>query len=369
MRAQAAPAALCTIWLGLTALTPPEAPSLAYALDSLDGESAAAQPVEPGEQYPAPEADRIPSPPADDPAPAPRPERTVWTLGVDASLLADSNVTNGSDSDTVLVETGAGLLPVPLDPAVRERSGIGLGMSAAAALRVAVSEGVKLVADAEAYALEYEGTRSDDAGILLAGGAELSGGGGDSALVQLLAFERWYGGISAYQGFGVRGRFRHQMGAGQALALSLDGRIYESDYGEEYGGRHASAYLTYESLLNPDLSGSAGIFARREWLESDSYSSFEYGAYAGLTYSLSDDLAAGLSVGLSRLRFDGAIAFLSPDPRSDWRSHGSLFVMTRRPVALGIIPSLTYTYNRSDSSIDFFRADRHRLRLGLRRNF
>jgi outer membrane protein len=368
MRAHAAPAALCTIWIGLTAFAPPDAPILAYAVDSLEGASAAAQPVEPGEQYPAPEADLIPEPPAADPAQAPRPERTTWTLSVDASLLADSNVTNGSDSDTVLIDTGAGLLPVPLDPVVRERSGTGFGLSAAGGLRLEVDKGVRLAADVEAYALEYEGARTDDSGILLAGGAELSGGG-DSALVQLIAFERWYGGISAYQGYGIRGRFRHKLAQGQAIALSLEGRVFESDYGEAYGGRHASAYLTYESLLNADLSGSAGLFARREWLETDAYSSFEYGAYAGLTHSLNDDVAVGLSVGLSRLRFDGAIAFLSPDPRSDWRSYGSLYVLARKPVALGITPSLTYTYNRSDSSIDFFRSDRHRLRLGLQRNF
>jgi hypothetical protein len=368
MRAKAAPAALCTIWIGLTALAPPDAPTLAYALDSLDSATAAAQPVEPGEQYPAPSEDRIPPSPGADPAPAKGAERTSWALSVDASLLADSNVTNGSDSDTVLVDSGSGLLPVPLDPAVRERSGIGLGLSAAASLRQTIGEGVKLAADAEAYALEYEGTRTDDAGLLLAAGAELVGGG-DSAVVQLLAFERWYGGISAHQGYGIRGRFRHKLGKDNAVGLNLEGRIFESDYGAEYGGRQASAFLIYESVLDADTSGSAGIFARREWLEADPYSSFEYGAYAGLSHSLNDDLAMGFSVGLSRLTFDGAIAFLSPEPRSDWRSYGSLYVMARKPVALGLYPSLTYSYNRTDSSIDFFRADRHRLRLGMARKF
>ena len=368
MRAQAAPAALSTIWIGLTALAPPDAPTLAYALDTLESASAAAQPVEPGEQYPAPSEDRIPSPPEADPAPAKSSERTSWTLSVDASLLADSNVTNGSDSDTVLVDTGSGLLPVPLDPAIRERSGIGFGLSAAAGVRHAISEEVKLAADAEAYSLQYEGTRTDDSGIMLAAGAELASGG-DSAVVQLLAFERWYGGISASQGYGIRGRFRHKLGEGETIGLSLEGRSYQSDYGAEYGGRNASAFLIYESLLNADLSGSAGIFARREWLETDSYSNFEYGAYAGLTQSLNDDVAVGFSVGISRLTFDGAIAFLSPEPRSDWRSYGSLYFMARKPLTLGLYPSLTYSYNRTDSSIDFFRSDRHRLRLGVARKF
>ena len=38
-------------------------------------------------------------------------------------------------------------------------------------------------------------------------------------------------------------------------------------------------------------------------------------------------------------------------------------------VAWGLHPSLTYTYNRTSSSIAYYNSDRHRLRLGVKRKF
>ncbi len=43
--------------------------------------------------------------------------------------------------------------------------------------------------------------------------------------------------------------------------------------------------------------------------------------------------------------------------------------LSRRPLAWGFSPSATYTYNRTDSNIAFYRSDRHRMRLGLLRRF
>jgi hypothetical protein len=36
---------------------------------------------------------------------------------------------------------------------------------------------------------------------------------------------------------------------------------------------------------------------------------------------------------------------------------------------LGFSPSLTYTYNRAESSLDLYRTSRHRLQVGLARYF
>ena len=374
MRRKAALAALCSSWLAAAAFAPPDAPRLDYETDGLLvsslAHSASAQPVEPGEQYPPPQDDRRAAPEPSPPRPAAGKGSggASWTLTVDASVIADSNVTNGTDSETVLVETGEGRLPVPLDPNLREKAGVGLGLSASGGLRLPLDDSVALAVDAEGYAVQYEGTRSDDSALLLAAGAELRGEDGRGS-IQAMAFERWYGGLSAYRGLGVRGRYRHEVGKGEHVGLSVDARIFESGYGEEYGGRQASAYLTYDSVLSSDLSMSGGLFARREWLESDPFSSLELGIYGGLSHYLSDDLSAGLSAGVSRLTFDGVVPSLSPDPREDWRLYASLYLTTRKPVALGLFPSLTYSYNRTDSSIGYYRADRHRLRLGILRNF
>jgi len=228
---------------------------------------------------------------------------------------------------------------------------------------------VSLTADAEAWLLEQEGGDSDDAAVLVAAGGEIASKSGRSVSLQAIAFERWYGGVAVTEGVGLRGRYREPVGDGAYLTLDVDARIFDSDYGEDYSGRQASLYLVYQRPLATSLSGSLGVFARREWLESDPFSSLEIGAYGSLSRNLGADLTGGVTAGFSRLRFDGPVLFLSPDPRRDWRYYASLYLATRRPLAWGFSPSMTYTYNRTDSNIAFYRSDRHRMRLGLLRRF
>lgn len=338
----------------------------AAAADQLSSPST--QPPEPGEQYPASQEDQ---------ARENRPERprrrgrsgADWRLTVDASVIADSNVTNSTDAETIDLTVDGAILPVPLDPSLREQSGIGVGVSAHARGRIPVSNNVSVAVDAEGFLLEQEGERSDDASALLAAGLELAGGNGATVLVQVTGFDRQHAGVSAMHGIGVRGRYRQPVGEGQAVSLFVDARFFDSDYGEAFGGTEAGAYLSYEAVLDPTLTASLGVFARGSWLGADAYSSREFGAYGGLNHYLSGDLLGGISAGISRLEYDGALPILSPDPRSDWRFNGSVYVAARRPVLVGLTPSLTYTYNRTSSSIEYYRADRHRLRFGLSRTF
>jgi hypothetical protein len=167
----------------------------------------------------------------------------------------------------------------------------------------------------------------------------------------------------------MRGNWRHAIGPRSNLRLAIDARIFDSGYGEAFGGSQASAYLTYDSVLAPSLSLSGGIYARREWLGNDSFSSLDAGAYAGLSAYLDEDFAGGITAGLSRTLFDEPFLLLGADPRRDWRAYASGWLTTREAVAWGLRPSLTYTYSRTASSISYFSSDRHRLRLGLQRKF
>lgn len=361
-------AALISAWLLLAAFAQP-APNLAYdpAVAAEARIAPSTRPPEPGEQYPASIAEQAAS---NLPEAAPRRRAGAdWRLTVDASTVADSNVTNSTDRESVDLNLGGTVLPVPLDPELREHGGIGVGLSAHARGRVPVAQGVSAAVDAEGYVLEQEGRLADDASALVAAGVEIAGEGGTTALVQVTGFDRRYAGVSAMHGIGARGRLRVPVGNGQTASLFVDARFFDSDYGEDFGGTEAGAYLSYEAVLRPDLSASAGVYARGSWLGSDAYSSRELGAYGGLSHYLTGDLTVGVTGGLSRVLFDGPIPILSDDPRRDWRWYGSIFVATREPLLVGLTPSLTYTYNRTGSSIEFYRAERHRLRLGLSRTF
>lgn len=368
-------APLCVAWLCLAAAAPPRLEIVAYEGPVLlaGGESEALSiPVDPGEQYPPEpreEAVRpaVAAPPA---AAAPPKSRAADVrLSVDMSVTADSNVTNGTDLRAVPIDFGGGPLPVPVDPNLREKAGIGVGTSAAANVRLPVSEGMALAVDVEGYALEYEGPRSDDASALVAAGLEFGSGDAPTGSLQLIAFERWYGGVKALEGVGLRGNWRRPLSPTSNLRLAIDARIFDSAYGDAFGGSSASLYVTYDSVLNPGLSFSGGLYARREWLGDDAFSSLDAGAYGGLSAFLGEDFSGGVTAGLSRTRFDEPFLLLDPDPRADWRLYASLWLSTRRPVALGLHPSLTYTYSRTSSAIPYFSADRHRLRLGVQRKF
>ncbi|HEX9932838.1 MAG TPA: surface lipoprotein assembly modifier [Allosphingosinicella sp.] len=361
-------AALIGAWLLLAAFAQPPA-NLSYDSDVVDESviPTSTRPPEPGEQYPASLAEQA----ASNAPEAARPRRNgpAWRLTVDASTVADSNVTNSTDRESVELNLGGTVLPVPLDPELREHGGIGVGVSVHARGRVPVSPDVSVALDAEGYLLEQEGRLADDASALVAAGIEHSGRDGTTALVQVTGFDRRYAGVSAMRGLGARGRFRVPVGNGQTASLFVDARFFDSDYGEDFGGTEAGAYLSYEAVLRPDLSASAGIYARGSWLGADAYSSREIGTYGGISHYLTSDLTVGVSGGLSRVAFDAPIPILSTDPRRDWRWYGSVFLATREPLLVGLTPSLTYTYNRTGSSIEFYRAERHRLRLGLSRTF
>ncbi len=291
-----------------------------------------------------------------------------WRLSVDTSIFADSNVTNSTDERSIDTYQGGAVLPVPLDPALRAKADLGAGLGVSAGAEIELADGIWLLADAEVYAVDYGGGANDDVSLLVGAGPMLRWGEREASL-QLIRFDRWYGGISASAGWGVRGRYQQQVGEGQRIILTVDGRVFETGYGDDFAGSSGGAYLSYESLLDPLTAASAGFFVRRDWIREDSYSSLELGFFGGLSRFLGPHLTGSLSGGLSYIIFDAPILYLSPDPREDWRIHASASLTTRRPIGWGVHPSIGYSYNRTRSSIGFFDADRHRLRLGLRRAF
>jgi outer membrane protein len=367
-------ATLCLAWLGIAGNSPPHLEVASCEpggpVQLAGGDTAAAEvPVEPGEQYPPTAREEAHATPVAPPATEPAPRRADFRLTVDMSVTADSNVTNGTRLTTVPVDLGDGPLPVPVDPNLRERSGVGFGTSVAANVRLPVASEAALAFDVEGYAVEYDGERSDDESLLVGAGLEFGPGSAPNGSLQLIAFDRWYGGVEALQGIGLRGSWRHPFDPRSGVRLAVDARIFDSAYGERFGGREASLYLSYDKVLAPRVSGSAGVYAHRQWLRDDAFSSLDFGAYGGLSFYLGEAFAGGATAGLSRTRFDAPFLLLGPDSRSDWRLYGSLWLTTRRPLLLGVYPSLTYTYNRTSSSIGYYDSQRHRLRLGLKRQF
>jgi hypothetical protein len=288
---------------------------------------------------------------------------------VDLGAIADSNINNATDLAIVVLSTEAGAVSVPLAAQSRRRAGVGMSASGSASLDLRLSDDTVLAADAQAVVVDQRGGANDDVSLMAAVGPEVNWAGSSLASVQLLAFQRWYGGTSLTAGAGVRGTMHVPVGPGRLLRFLVEGRWFDSDYGSELAGAMGSGSATFETLLGPTMSGSATIYARRHWLGSAAFSNTELGVHAGVSRYLGKYLLASLSLGLSRAAFDGPQEWLSPDPHRDWRLHGSLSARTRQPLLGGLHPNLSYTFGRTSSSLPFYDADRHALRIGVDRSF
>jgi hypothetical protein len=293
----------------------------------------------------------------------------VAALNVDVGAIADSNINNATNLPFILVNSEAGAVPVPLPAESRRRSGVGFSASSSASLDLRLSNEAVLATDAEASVVDQRGSANDDASLLVAVGPEMSWGGSSLGSLQLLAFQRWYGGTTLSAGTGVRGAMQIPAGQGRLLRFLVEGRWFESDYGPELAGAMGSASVTLEALLGRTMSGSATVYVRRQSLGSPAFSSTELGVHAGFSRYLGDRLVASLSLGISRATFDAPQEWLSSDPHRDGRLHGSLSARTRQPLLWSLHPNLSYMFGRTASTVPFYDADRHALRIGVDTSF
>lgn len=294
---------------------------------------------------------------------------SAWRLSVDGGISADSNITNASNDRFVTIDDGGSSLPVELDPSLRKRGGSGREAGVSAGVKLRLSDGAAFAVDAEGRAIDHKGGDNDDISLLFAGGPELTWSGGGAASLQVVASQNWYGGTSYNSGVGLRGRVETEIAQGHKASLSLNVGRFGSGYGDAFAGTEAGATLGTSAALDAVTTGWAGIYGRREWLGSDAYSNFQLGGYVGASRYLGDSLTGTLTAGLSRTVYDAPLLHLSPDRREDWRWSAGARLTTRRPIGLGVYPSLSYSYNRTDGSIEVFDATRHRVRLGVQRSF
>jgi hypothetical protein len=187
--------------------------------------------------------------------------------------------------------------------------------------------------------------------------------------VQAVGYTRIYGGTVAQQGPGVRVSYQQNLPKGQRVSGLIDVRKIDSHFSPAYDGTSYSAYLTYERVIRRSMVASATVYARRDDLRSDSYSSKEIGVNLGIGGELPKGINAGLSTGISRALFDEPVLMLDPDSRKDWRFSGRANIGLRSIRVLGFSPSVTYTFTKTSTNVPLYRNERHRVEFALARYF
>jgi outer membrane protein len=296
-------------------------------------------------------------------------DRKPYSFSMNVGVAPDSNINNGTNSETVDIVFGGGTIPLTLDPQARARSGIGQTGSFAGSYRLALGGAARLLVETDSSLVNYKGKAADDLNAQIAVGPEIRFSDDTSLSVQAIGGQRWYGGKVATRTMGLRTSIQHNLGEASRIGLSLDARRNASSLNSAYTGWQLNAYATYERVIARSMIASASVFARRESLNSASYSGNEFGANVGIGGELPLGINAGLSAGASHATYDAPLFLFSSDVRKDWRFSARAYAGLRSLRFIGFSPSITYSYSTTLSSLTLYDSKRSRFQFNLARYF
>ncbi|MEP2103199.1 MAG: surface lipoprotein assembly modifier [Parasphingorhabdus sp.] len=303
-------------------------------------------------------------------------DQRVWRFSFDFGFAPDTNINGATNAETIDVNFGA-IFPVlgdaqgelELDEDARQKSGIGQIAGFSGGVRLKASNKLAFLFDADSKIINYQGKAADDIVGQIAVGPELRIARYASVSVQAVGQQRWFGGKLATREYGARVGFQAALSQGQRVGIELDGRRTDSKLSDSFSGWQLGANTTYEHLIGKSLIASASLFARRDLLNSDAFSSINYGVNLGIGGELPFGLNAGISGSISRSTFDEAIELYSTEKRKDWRSFGRAYIGSRQVKFLGFSPSVDYNYSRVDSNYELYQMNRHRVNFKLAKFF
>lgn len=296
-------------------------------------------------------------------------DQRIWRFSFDFGFAPDTNVNNATNAETIDINFGPIKLPLQLDDNARQRSGIGQTGGFSGGVRVKANDKLAILFDADSRIINYSGKDSDDIVVQAAVGPEYRIAQYTSISMQAVGLQRWYGGRVATREYGGKLGFQQALSEGQRIGVELDARRTESKFSDAYSGWQLGANATYEQLIGKSLIASASVFARRDLLNDDGYSSVNYGVNLGIGGELPLGLNAGVSASVSRSEFDAPILFYSTEKRQDWRGFGRAYIGSRKVRFLGFSPSIDYNYSRVDSNYNLYQMDRHRVNFKLAKFF
>lgn len=303
-------------------------------------------------------------------------DQRVWRFSFDFGFAPDTNINGATNAETIDVNFGA-IFPVlgdakgelALDDNARQKSGIGQIAGFSGGVRLKASDKLAFLFDADSKVINYQGKAADDIVGQIAVGPELRIARYASVSLQAVGQQRWFGGRLATREYGAKLGFQTALSQGQRVGIELDGRRTESKLNDSFSGWQLGANVTYEHLIGKSLIASASAFARRDLLNSDGYSSLNYGMNLGIGGEMPFGLNAGVSASVSRSTFDEALTFYSTEKRADWRSFARAYIGSRQIKVLGFSPSIDYNYSRVDSNYDLYQMNRHRVNFKFAKFF
>ncbi len=296
-------------------------------------------------------------------------DQRIWRFSFDFGFAPDTNINGATNAETVDINFGPIKLPLTLDDAARERSGIGQTAGFSEGVRLKANDKLAFLFDAGSWVVNYKGKQADDIVSQIAVGPEIRLAKYTSLSVQAVGQQRWYGGRLATREYGGRIGLQKVLSEGQRMGGELDARKTDSKLSDSYSGWQLGANATHEHLIGKSFVASASIFGRRDLLNAKGFSSFNYGVNLGIGGELPLGFNAGISASVSRSTFDAPLLIYSAEKRKDWRSFGRAYIGNRKIRFLGFSPSIDYNYSRVDSNYNLYEMNRHRVNFKLAKFF
>lgn len=296
-------------------------------------------------------------------------QQRAWRLDASFGLAPDSNINNATSVDTVIGRFGDLEIPLELSDEARARSGTGQTATVSAGLRLPVARQMSMLVDLDTAGTNYQGAAYDEYSAQLAVGPELRLGQIASVSLQAIGSQRWFGGDLLTRQAGLRLGTQTAAGPRARFGLQLDMRRTDARFDDGFSGWQGGLYATYERGISRTLVASAGLFARRDWLNEAAWSNRELGGTLGLGGELPLGINFGVSGTVSRAAFDAPIEFFSADPRRDWRLNGRATIGYRKLRFLGFSPQVSYSYTRTATPVSIYDNRRSRFTFALARYF
>jgi outer membrane protein len=296
-------------------------------------------------------------------------QKRNWAFNFDFGLAPDSNITNGTNAETVDVNIGPFSVPLTLDEGARAKSGTGQFTTLSASARFGFLGETRLLVEGNSQLTNYSGKSYDDFSTELSVGPEVDLNDDTVLTMQAVGSRRWYGGKTATTGYGIRAGVQHELTPSQRVGLTIDARRNESGFSSAYSGWQIGAYATYERVIARRFIASASLFGRRDALAASSYSNYEVGSSLAIGGELPMGINASISAGASRAWYDAPLGIFSSTPRADWRLNARAQIGLRSLRVAGFSPSIAYNYSASLSSLTLYDSKRSRFRFALARYF
>ena len=295
--------------------------------------------------------------------------KRTWTLNVDVGIAPDSNINNATGADSITVNFGPIPLPLTLSQNARATSGTGLTGSIDSSLRLPIAKSTALLVDFDAAGTFYRAHEFDDLAGEVATGLEFTLSPKLHVRAEGLVSQHDFGGMVISRQVGGKGGAEFNLSDTQRLGLQIDARHTTAFFDHGYDGWQVGGYATYERVVARSMIASASLYARRDAAAEPSYANKEFGALIGLGGELPKGFNFGVSGGVSRAVYDAPSYFFSFDPRRDWRFNGRVTIGNRAIKLLGFSPTVTLSYARNASSIEYYTTQRVRVRFALARYF